>query len=193
MSGAFDDDLGLSYDHSGLRLLSDKLEQTNSQVAQLQKQKQLSAANQSPQLDAHTAKQLETLQKELKTLKQQVTDQARVHKTVHTVSTHSKTDAFKSTPSRQMTYGKISQTPIVSMPIVNSTGIDDVVITYPEEKAKAEERNAKNYVWAGTFATGYLETGVIGDAGTNSTNNKGAVLIRITSVGTIAEWSNLHT
>ncbi|ALA26636.1 TrbI/VirB10 family protein [Piscirickettsia salmonis] len=192
LSGAFDDDLGLSYDHAGLRLLSDKIEKTNTQVAKIEKQRQFALANQAPQLDAQTAKQLEALQKELKSLKQQVADQARIRKTVHKLNTTSNTDAFESAPSRQASYGKASQKPANPMPMLNSIGIDDVVITYPEEKAKAEERNSKNYIWAGTFATGYLETGIIGDAGVNSTKNKGTVLIRITSIGTMPNGRRSH-
>lgn len=192
LAGAFSDDLGLSYDHAGLRLLSDRLDQTNNQVAKLEKQRQLAKMNQAPQLDAQTAKQLEALQKELKSLKQQVADQARVHKTVHKRNTSTTTDAFESVPPRQETYGQPPKRPVTPMPMINSLGIDDVVINYPEEKAKAEARNAKNYVWAGTFATGYLETGIIGDAGVNSTKNKGTVLIRLTSIGTMPNGKTSH-
>jgi conjugal transfer pilus assembly protein TraB len=47
-------------------------------------------------------------------------------------------------------------------------------------------------VWAGTFATGYLMTGIVGDAGTNSTKNRGTVAIKITGTGTMPNGQYSH-
>ena len=44
-------------------------------------------------------------------------------------------------------------------------------------------RTEKNYVWAGTFVTGVLLTGLIGDAGINGEKNMGTAMIRLTSRG----------
>ena len=74
---------------------------------------------------------------------------------------------------------------------MDSVGIEDQLITYPNTKP-AQQRNASNYVWAGSFATGYLLTGIIGDAGTNSTKNKGTVAIKLTTNGTMPNGQHSH-
>jgi len=51
------------------------------------------------------------------------------------------------------------------------------------KKRKEEKRTARNYVWAGTFAEGVLLTGILGDAGINSSKNMGTAMIRLTTGG----------
>ncbi|STX81257.1 putative conjugative transfer protein TraB [Legionella busanensis] len=47
------------------------------------------------------------------------------------------------------------------------------------------ERRPDNYVWAGTFVSGIMLTGVMGDAGVNGQKNTGTVLIRLDENGTM--------
>lgn len=54
------------------------------------------------------------------------------------------------------------------------------------------KRDAAHYVWAGSFANGYLLTGIIGDAGTNATKNRGTVAIRLTTNGTMPNGQTSH-
>lgn len=52
-------------------------------------------------------------------------------------------------------------------------------------KKDLNDRRSDNYVWAGTFVSGVMLTGVMGDAGVNGQKNTGTVLIRLDENGTM--------
>ena len=60
------------------------------------------------------------------------------------------------------------------------------------KKRKEEERTARNYVWAGTFAEGVLLTGILGDAGINGSKNMGTAMIRLTTGGIMPNEQRSH-
>ena len=60
------------------------------------------------------------------------------------------------------------------------------------KKRKEEERSARNYVWAGTFAEGVLLTGILGDAGINGSKNMGTAMIRLTTGGIMPNEQHSH-
>ncbi|MCF6808562.1 hypothetical protein L3V79_09190 [Thiotrichales bacterium 19S9-12] len=193
-SGAFDDNVGLAYDHAKIEAITEKLDRTNSKLSELEKQKKAESSNHSEKLNVQTLKQMEAMQKELKNLKRELylvkhaktTKQNKVTpKSINSVS--EKHEGVAPSKSVAMPYQAITQTPIVS-----SLGIEDVNISYPEDKKEQMKRTPKNYVWAGTFANGYLITGIIGDAGTNSTKNTGTVAIRLTTNGTMPNGKTSH-
>ena len=58
-------------------------------------------------------------------------------------------------------------------------------VTFHRKRHKKTERTPANYVWAGTFVSGIMLTGVMGDAGVNGSKNTGNVLIRLDENGTM--------
>jgi len=194
LAGALDDNVGLNYDHEMIKSLTDQLDATNSKLSKLSDAKAKSDSKAQMQLDATTLKQMEAMQNEIKQLKQQITQGVQQTKTI-TATTKSTKDggghAFENAPSKEDQAKKSTQTS-QQQPMISTLGIDDVSITYPEAAKKAQERSANNYVWAGTFATGYLMTGIIGDAGTNSTKNTGTVAIKLTANGTMPNGKTSH-
>lgn len=58
-------------------------------------------------------------------------------------------------------------------------------VTFHRKHYKKMRRTPENYVWAGTFVSGIMLTGVMGDAGVNGAKNTGNVLIRLDENGTM--------
>jgi len=58
-------------------------------------------------------------------------------------------------------------------------------VRFQKTKRHTDVRSPANYVWAGTFVSGIMLTGVMGDAGINGTKNTGTVLIRLDENGTM--------
>lgn len=56
-------------------------------------------------------------------------------------------------------------------------------VRFTPKKTHTEDRRPDNYVWAGTFVSGIMLTGVMGDAGVNGQKNTGTVLIRLDDNG----------
>lgn len=65
-------------------------------------------------------------------------------------------------------------------------------VRFRNKKTRVEERTAANYVWAGSFVEGVLETGIIGDAGINGSKNMGTALIRLVSDGIMPNEQHSH-
>lgn len=71
-----------------------------------------------------------------------------------------------------------------------SAGLE--TISFHHTKKRVTTRSAQNYVWAGTFVSGIMLTGVMGDAGLNGAKNTGNVLIRLDENGTMPNGRVSH-
>jgi conjugal transfer pilus assembly protein TraB len=188
-AGVFDNHVGADYDHASVEALNNRLDAYSSKLNKLEiKQNKPHTITQTT--DANMLKQLEALKKEVDHLKEHkskiITIKPKKATPIHPHESHEDDNAFAKAPSKFEQYQPQSQTPLM-----NTIGIEDVSIQYPESK-KQDQRTSKNYVWAGTFATGYLMTGIVGDAGTNSTKNRGTVAIKITGTGTMPNGQYSH-
>jgi conjugal transfer pilus assembly protein TraB len=187
-AGVFDNHVGADYDHASVEALNNRLDTYSSKLNKLEiKQNEPHTITQTT--DANMLKQLEALKKEVDHLKEYKSKIIAIKpKKATPIKPHEshEDDAFTKAPSKFNQYQHQEQTPLM-----NTIGIEDVSIQYPESK-KQDQRTSKNYVWAGTFATGYLMTGIVGDAGTNSTKNRGTVAIKITGTGTMPNGQYSH-
>lgn len=188
-AGVFSGNVDQDYDHERVIALQNQIDKTNSALSKMAKEKAQIA--QGPiSSDSRLAKQIEILQREVAALK---AAKAKVpaHRLEHQDNHHSsdQQQAFSQAPTNRQQYLNKTNTPPTE-PMINIGGIDDVIIHYPD--AKRSERNPSNYVWAGTFANGYLLTGIIGDAGTNATKNTGTVAIRLIDNGTMPNDQHSH-
>lgn len=195
-AGVFDDDVGLSYDHSKMQSFLDKLSQANAEIQSLKKHQNAQTSSNSEHQDSLTLKQLEASQKEIQLLKHQMENLALE---VRDAKSFDKSGSSNNASSKDKTKTALNHKTLQgnhpgskAPTVVNTVGIDDVNILYPEQKKKMQARSSKNYLWAGTFAQGYLLSGVVADAGVNSTKNKGTVLIRLTSNGIMPNDKHSH-
>ena len=190
-AGAFGEDVGMEYDHERIKTLLSKIDSTNSKVDSLQKQRAAKQKVITDQQEVRTQKQMEALQKEIASLKAQV-QKAAIHAVQTSAAGTDKKPPFEKVGplKKKLPVNKV-QPLVTQQPMINSIGIDDVSIQYPG-LAKTDIRNSDNYVWAGSFANGYMLTGIIGDAGTNATKNKGTVAIKLTTNGTMPNGQTSH-
>lgn len=188
-AGVFDSHVGADYDHASVEALNDRLDAYSSKLNKIEvNQNKPHTITQST--DSNMLKQLEALKKEVDHLKEHKSKIMAIKpKKVTPIKpheSHEDDNAFAKAPSKFEQYQPQPQTPLM-----NTIGIEDVSIQYPESKTQ-DQRTSKNYVWAGTFATGYLMTGIVGDAGTNATKNRGTVAIKITGTGTMPNGQYSH-
>lgn len=86
-------------------------------------------------------------------------------------------------PSREEQQAKLENQRFERREYYRKAGIETV--SFKQRRAPRDDRRPDNYVWAGTFVSGILITGVMGDAGVNGTKNTGTVLIRLDENGTM--------
>jgi len=192
-AGAFDDKVGFEFDHARIVELQRGLDSANTKLNAFKKAQSTHSGTSEADSDVRTQKQIEQLQKQVAALtdalKQQASNVSRIKSNTRSDKpTHKK--PFEKDTSNASKYSE-NQNKTNAMPVINTMGIEDESIFYPEDSTQAK-RDSENYVWAGSFANGYLLTGIIGDAGTNSTKNTGTVAIRLTENGTMPNGTHSH-
>jgi conjugal transfer pilus assembly protein TraB len=185
-AGMFDGEVGANYDHARINTLLTQIAGNEHEISAL-KTKASEKHEDTESVDPRTEAQIAALQKTVADLRQKMN--AKPPKIAR--GTKTATEANQSQVGKGTSTTSIKAPAAPTVPMVNSVGIDDALISYPSSHKQAE-RTAKNYVWAGSFANGYLLTGIIGDAGTNSTKNKGTVAIKLTTNGTMPNGQVSH-
>jgi conjugal transfer pilus assembly protein TraB len=180
-AGVFDSDIGQNYDHAKVETLMDNYDQATQRLNTLDKKLTKSLRHPTPpSVPVAIDQQLQQLKQEQMHLKQTLAQLAKQPASASAPASTAKHPP--SAPPEGATIASEQQT-------INA-GIEDQVITYADHQHTV--RNANNYVWAGSFANGYLLTGIVGDAGTESTKNTGTVAIKLTTDGTMPNGTTSH-
>jgi len=131
-------------------------------------------------LDSETKEQFEALKKKVEGLER---ENKRVGEKLQVALLQQKQAIVARPPTREEQADKFRQKAQARREYYRKAGLESV--SFKKKKESHEERTPDNYVWAGTFASGIMLTGIMADAGVNGTKNMGTVLIRIDDNGSM--------
>lgn len=179
--GVFDSRFEIASDEAVLLKQQKEIDALNQRLQDSETKRVKEQKNLKPSVDEDTKNLIQALNEKLNTL--EVENKKTNEKLQVAMLQNQQTHLALQPPSREEQAERLRQKAARQREYYRKAGMETV--RFQNKKNKENERSPSNYVWAGTFVSGIMITGVMGDAGVNGSKNTGTVLIRLDENGTM--------
>ena len=179
--GVFDEHFELASDEALLIKQQNEIDALNERLQNNEKSRLKNEGENKPAQDDETRKLIKALNEKLSVLEKE--NQKTNEKLQVAMLQNQQKLLALSPPTREEQEEKLRARSRKQREYYKNAGME--TLRFKRKINRKDERTPENYVWAGTFASGIMLTGVMGDAGVNGSKNTGTVLIRIDENGTM--------